>query len=110
MLFEAGVEIGDSLHWAIQGGNGGIASDLLERGASTVAKIRNAYTPLHLAAYQEKVDMVKLLLLKGADSSVFENHEWTPLLVAVYEGRVAHWLSWPAARMSASNTARRRPQ
>lgn len=89
-LVGAGAEIGDALHWAIQGGHGEIVRDLLESGASFAARIENGYTPLHLAAYQAgRNGDGSSVAAQGGRHIHINDDEWTPLLVAVYEGRLA---------------------
>lgn len=40
------------------------------------------WTPLHLAAYQGNVELVKFLLQEGADAMVLNRSGYTPLMLA----------------------------
>ena len=89
-LVEAGAQVGNALHIAVEGGNGEVVTDLLENGASINA-LDTTYgkTPLHVAADDGKTEMVKLLMLKGADINVMDQHGRTPLYAAAQSGQVA---------------------
>eukprot|EP00903_Cladosiphon_okamuranus_P017407 g16031.t1 len=71
-LVRAGAELGQALHEAIGGGHGEIATDLLESGASIDAKDTEGNTPIHVAAYEGETEIVRHLLLKGANEDKFE--------------------------------------
>ena len=89
-LVGAGAQIGDALHQAAGVGHGEMVTELLENGASINAKhSKNGRTPLHLAAEYGEEEMVKLLILKGADKNTLDNSETTPLCSAAYFGHVA---------------------
>ncbi len=49
---------------------------------------RGGRTPLHVAAYLGRADMVKVLLERGADQNVTDNSGLTPVQIAVSEGYV----------------------
>lgn len=61
--------------------------DLLERGAYLGATDAKGITALHVASEHGTLEMVELLLLKGADKDALE--AWSPLRLAVYHARVA---------------------
>lgn len=44
------------------------------------------WTPLHTASANGHIEVVKLLLEKGADMTVANNNGWTPLHVALAKG------------------------
>ncbi|KAF2818089.1 ankyrin, partial [Ophiobolus disseminans] len=48
----------------------------------------DGWTPLFLAADSGHLEVVKLLLEKGADFTVPTNDGWTPLHVASYKGHL----------------------
>ena len=61
---------------------------LIHAGADmNLAKLRNGYTPLHLAVCQGSVACIAVLIQAGADIFKVNDHEMTPLDVAV-EGLV----------------------
>lgn len=72
-------------------------SDLLEKGALINAKNAEGYTPLHIAAVLGTPKMVQLLVLNGADTTVFEYLAWTPLYLAGDQGHRAATLAFLAA-------------
>lgn len=59
----------------------------LENGASIGAKTCEGETPLHVAAREEKSEMVQLLLVKGAAIDELSFEHQTPLYVATYHSR-----------------------
>lgn len=79
------------LHSAAYAGKKDIAELLLSRGADVNAKnkFKNEYgvTPLHIAANAGHKDIVELLLAKGADVNAKDSSGWTPLLMAVGQGK-----------------------
>ena len=72
-------------------------NDLLESGASVATMSGAGYTPLHIAAAGGKSQMVRLLLLKGADKDVWGTGGHTPLSLAASLGRQAATLALLAA-------------
>ena len=96
-LVQAGAEIGNALHDAIDKGHGDIANDLLDRGASLEAKDIEGYTPLHAAALVGQTEMMQLLLLRGADKDALDNKAKTPLFWAVYNRHPSSALALLAA-------------
>ena len=50
------------------------------------ARASGGYTPLHLSARHDRVKVVKLLLLHGADPQAREGGGWTPVHRAAAEG------------------------
>ena len=64
-----------------------MATELLKRGADpNKERGHDGSTPLHLAIMQERLDIVKKLLLRRADLEAKDVHGWTPLQLAVYFG------------------------
>ena len=85
-------------------------NNVLESGASTVAKDGDGDTPLHIAAYRVQTEICSSLLLKGADKDGFDDRRRTPRYLA--PSRVAwmlFWLFWLPARSSAFGAANLRP-
>lgn len=64
-------------------------NDLLEHGASVTTRNKKGQTPLHTAAVVGKLEMVQLLMLKGAVIDAMDDNGWTPLYDAVYFDRAA---------------------
>lgn len=58
------------LHWSIRNGLDDIAVMLIQKGVPVNLRDRNGSTPLNLAAERCSVEIVKLLLSKGADQSL----------------------------------------
>lgn len=71
------------LHYAIEAGQLGAASLLINSGAHVNAPDYQQRTPLHLAAYTGNADAVKLLLQSGADPALREIRERIPLMLAI---------------------------
>ena len=55
---------------------------LLDRGADIESKALNGWTPLHYAAYWNKVEAMALLLDRGAHIESKDDNGWTPLYLA----------------------------
>ena len=67
-----------------------MVNDLLENGVSVNAKHTTfGSTALHVAARHGMTEMVRLLMLKGADKDTLDNYDFTPLYTAAYNGHVA---------------------
>ena len=65
-----------ALHIACQNNdNYGIVKMLLERDANIEAKTKNGMTPILVAVTNNSLDIVKLLVEKGADTSVKDNYK-----------------------------------
>jgi len=62
--------------------------ELLEKGIDPNARDAHGETPLHIAASEGHVDMVKLLLEHGANPNVRDEVGWTPLHWAASKGHV----------------------
>ena len=80
-------DLNSKLLAAVENGIHNEASELIESGADINAKTNEQYneTPLMLAAYWNEIEIVKLLLSKGADINTLDNLGWTALMYAVVE-------------------------
>ena len=90
-LVGAGAKIGLALHAAVRGGHGQFVNDLLEsEGASRSVGEEdvNGDTPLHIAAEVGNAEMVRSLLLKGADKDATNAQGHTPLYFTARHGHV----------------------
>ncbi|RYP18613.1 hypothetical protein DL765_003820 [Monosporascus sp. GIB2] len=99
------------LRWAAEGGHEAVVQQLLETGADVYARDEDGRTALSYAAEREHeaivqlllksgqmslrwavetgdVEMVKLLLDRGADVAVTDKDGWTPLIAASSKGYV----------------------
>eukprot|EP01130_Rhizamoeba_saxonica_P010969 TRINITY_DN4533_c0_g1_i1.p1 TRINITY_DN4533_c0_g1~~TRINITY_DN4533_c0_g1_i1.p1 ORF type:complete len:107 (-),score=30.32 TRINITY_DN4533_c0_g1_i1:148-468(-) len=65
------------LHWAVDRGNLELTEILIDMGSNINFQNENGETPLHIAVLCEYDDIVKLLLEKGADTSVVDNENET---------------------------------
>ncbi|KAM0479067.1 hypothetical protein ACHAPX_005047 [Trichoderma viride] len=96
-LLNMGVNVNDTdedgysaLHFAVLRGNSTIASLLLEAGANidAVARLWNE-TPLHMAIRKRHTEIVHILLKKGADTTVLNSFDFSPLQDALYRGNLS---------------------
>jgi ankyrin repeat protein len=62
----------------------GIAEVLVNAGADVEAKNRFGFTPLHIAAHYNFIDVAQFLLSKKADIECKTENGWTPLCEAIY--------------------------
>jgi ankyrin repeat protein len=70
-----------------------IAAILLDAGADINARNRHKFagpgnSPLSAAVYQDRRDVVRLLIERGADLNQGDNAGWTPLHLAAANGRL----------------------
>ena len=93
-LVDAGADLntqsenGPPMCIAAETGHTAAVMALIHAGADmNLAKLRNGYTPLHLAVCQGSVACIAVLIQAGADIFKVNDHEMTPLDVAV-EGLV----------------------
>ena len=79
------------LHLASYFGNAPAASILLERGADPDAVSRNpmALRPMHSAAASRSLEIVKMLVDRGAEVNTRQHGGWTPLHAAAFSGDLA---------------------
>ena len=80
------------LHCAVAGGHAEMVALLIDAGADTDGKNRRGVTPLCRAVEEDRIDMVKLLLAKGANPNAAseENYfcEGFPLGIAIEGGNI----------------------
>ncbi len=76
------------LHLAAFFGHAELARELLDRGAYTESRSTNAMrnTPLHAAAAGRKIEVMRLLLAKGAGAGAKQEGGWTALHAAAQNG------------------------
>ncbi len=75
------------LHHAAFSGDTELAENLLKRRSTQIDyRDKNGNTPLHLAVRQNHLEMVKLLVEKGADMEAANNAGLTPLSDARVRG------------------------
>lgn len=88
-LVDGGAKLGTALCDAVEGGHEEIVKILLESGADPDSpKDPGCFAPLHLAAAHDEVEIIRLLLLNGADENLQNASGTTPLHVAVQGGHV----------------------
>ena len=75
-----------ALHWAVIKGHVAIAEYLISRGADFNAPVNNGQTPVMLAGFHNKTDMVQTLINKGADLYARTNGGATALILAAGKG------------------------
>ena len=78
-----GGNINDDLLAAVRNGDRHTTKNLIEDGANINIKDGYGHTPLHLAAQEERVDIIHLLLEHGADIDSQTRFGDTPLHIAV---------------------------
>ncbi|XP_013410662.1 ankyrin repeat domain-containing protein 49 [Lingula anatina] len=66
--------------WAAENGEVDIVTELLQKDASLIQAVdKDGYTPLHRAAYNGEMDVVKILLSQGADVNAQTKDGWQPI-------------------------------
>lgn len=79
--------LGIALVEAMRENNAARVERLLDKGASINTPCKGGPTPLHFAAYRNKVEIAKVLLARGADVNLTRGG-YTPLYLAVERGHV----------------------
>lgn len=79
-----------ALHFAAIQNHVVAANELLGKGVpvDVRAPAKNNTTPLHWAASQESIDVIRLFVKKGADINAKADNGWTPLHFAVRAGKL----------------------
>lgn len=78
---------GDSpLSCAVVNGDESMADLLLDHGANIEAKDRSKNSPLHQAVMLSKIEMVRMLLRRGASAAVYNGLGQTPVDIARFNG------------------------
>lgn len=76
-----------TLHIAAGNGYRDIVEELLKNGVHVDEyDTKHKWTALHFSAYKNSVEIARYLLSKGADPSLLDEHNMTPLYVAVSAG------------------------
>lgn len=83
MLSVAGCLSNQPLQKALKEGNDAAVREIINGGVDVNSRLANGFTPLGVAAFLNKPDLVKFLLDKNADVNVVNNHGSTPLYYAV---------------------------
>lgn len=78
-----------SLHWAAQKGHKKIAIELINHNASIDVLGEFNRTPMDMAVYHGKAEMVKLLLAKGANVNAQNDQGCTLLHIAIEQGHLS---------------------
>ena len=77
----------DAIHDAAERGDVDAVKRLIaEDSARLNARTADGVTPLLIAASRGKLEVARVLINAGADSSLRWHGDWTPLLVAVADG------------------------
>ncbi|WP_207436119.1 ankyrin repeat domain-containing protein [Sabulibacter ruber] len=76
-----------ALLWASFYGNLDMLAWLIENGANINHQDWNGYSALHFAAQEKRIGIAELLLKRGANLELRDNHGNTPLWTAVFNAR-----------------------
>ena len=79
------------LHWAAENGSVQIAQELFIAAAAVIdinTKDKKGATPLHVACEYNRLEMVKWLLKRGADPTIIDELNGTPLHWAARDGNL----------------------
>jgi ankyrin repeat protein len=100
-----------ALHWAAVSGKTELARALLDENSHQLANVRavteRGKTALHLAAENNHLEIVSLLLARGAEIEATSDGYWTPLLNAAQNGhdRVVELLLEKEANVNARTSS-----
>ncbi|MPM20137.1 hypothetical protein SDC9_66566 [bioreactor metagenome] len=91
-MSETGIDACDGylrtvLIWAAFHNNIALINWLVEKGANINHQDRNGYTALHFVTQEKRFDCAELLIDKGADLELSDNHGNTPLWTAIFNSR-----------------------
>ena len=75
------------LMWACSHGMLGHVRDLLDQGVDVEAKNVDGWSALYYAIYNDRIDVVRMLLQRGAAANGHASDGTTPLMLAVTAGR-----------------------
>ncbi len=84
-------DLNNKLFIAMENGNFEDTKSLIESGADINARSNEQYneTVLMIAAYWNEIEIVELLLSKGADINAMDESGWTALMYAIVESNTA---------------------
>jgi ankyrin repeat protein len=85
-LLKSGCAVPDILVASLAGKTETVAEFLKKDPKSIHSQTKQKWSPLHLAAWVGKTDVVSLLLTKGAEPNALAEKRWTPLHFAAMRG------------------------